>query len=46
MKIRFLHLLPVVGVASLIGLSVQAKTTKQTTKPVSSKAPKPPQKIK
>ncbi len=37
MKIRFLHLLPVVAVASLIGLSVQAKTA---TKPPVSRAAK------
>jgi len=35
MKIRFLHLLPVIAVASLIGLSVQAKTTKTAAKPAS-----------
>ncbi len=40
MKIRFLHLLPVVAVASLIGLSVQAKTSKPAAKPAAKPASK------
>ncbi len=40
MKIRFRHLLPVVAAASLIGFSVQAKTTKPVSKTAVSKATK------
>ncbi|PQV63031.1 peptide-methionine (R)-S-oxide reductase [Abditibacterium utsteinense] len=35
MKLRFLHLLPVLAAASFVGYSVQAKTTKPVTKSAS-----------